>query len=287
MKGLQWAAIAVAGFALSGCATIIQGTTENVSVSSTPEQGAQCSLVNSEGSWFLTTPGSTTVHKTKNDLTIDCTKTGYAPAHMVAVSHFGGTTLGNAIVGGAIGIGIDAASGANFYYDSPITVNLGASTQVSNATPPASSAPVAAAPKSAAVLMATPPSAAKAPVMIAANTASSPSASSPSVSTVTAPETPLHLDHAYPNYQPTYPDAAQVNGEQGNVVLNVEITSSGKVRNVKIDKSSGFDDLDNAAIAGVMRWRFIPSPYGSDWTSVTIAYRLPTAIIIPPKVAGQ
>lgn len=287
MKGLQWAAIAVAGFALSGCATIIQGTTESVSVSSTPEQGAQCTLVNSEGSWFLTTPGSTTVHKTKNDLTIDCTKTGYAPAHTVAVSHFGGTTVGNVIAGGAIGIGIDAASGANFYYDSPITVSLGAPTQVSNATPPASSMPVAAAPKSAAVLVATPPATASAPkaVTMAANTAPSPSA--PSVSTVTAPETPLHLDHAYPNYQPTYPDAAQVNGEQGDVVLNVEITSSGKVRNVKIDKSSGFEDLDNAAIAGVMRWRFIPSPYGSDWTNVTINYRLPTAIIVPPKVAGQ
>ena len=87
--------------------------------------------------------------------------------------------------------------------------------------------------------------------------------SSASVSTVTAPEAPLHLDHAYPNYQPAYPDAAQVNGEQGNVVLNVEITSSGKVRNIKVDQSSGFEDLDNAAIAGVLRWRFIPSPYGS------------------------
>ena len=28
------------------------------------------------------------------------------------------------IAGGVIGIGIDAASGANFYYDSPITVDL-------------------------------------------------------------------------------------------------------------------------------------------------------------------
>ena len=288
MKGLQWVAIAAAGFALSGCATIIQGTTESVSVSSVPEQGAQCTLANSEGSWFVTTPGSTTVHKTKNDLTIDCTKTGYAPAHMVAAAHFGGTTAGNVILGGAVGLAVDAASGANFYYDSPITVNLGAPTQVSNATPPASSAPVAAAPKSAAVLVATPPATASAPkaaVTMAANTGPSPSA--PSVSTVTAPEKPLHLDHAYPNYQPTYPDAAQVNGEQGDVVLNVEITSSGKVRNVKIDKSSGFEDLDNAAIGGVMRWRFIPSPFGSDWTSVTIAYRLPTAIIVPPKPPGQ
>src|SRR5271155_3698833 len=143
MKGLQWAAIAAAGFALSGCATIIQGTTKSVSVSSAPEQGAQCTLVNSEGSWFVTTPGTTTVHKTKNDMTIDCTKPGYTPAHMVAASHFGGTTAGNVIAGGVIGIGIDAASGANYYYDSPITVNLGAPTQAP--APVASSAPVVTA----------------------------------------------------------------------------------------------------------------------------------------------
>ena len=280
MKGLQWAAIAAAGFALSGCATIIQGTTESVSVSSAPEQGAECKLVNSEGAWFVTTPGSTTVHKTKNDLMIDCTKAGYAPAHMVAASHFGGTTAGNVIAGGVIGIGIDAASGANYYYDSPITVNLGAPAQATSAVP---SAPVA--PKVATAPAATPPSAApKAPVMMASNTAPAASPSAASVSTVSSPDAPLHLDHAYPNYQPAYPDAAQVNGEQGNVVLNVEITSSGKVRNIKVDQSSGFEDLDNAAIAGVLRWRFIPSPYGSDWTKVTIAYRLPTAVIVPPKV---
>ena len=107
------------------------------------------------------------------------------------------------------------------------------------------------------------------------------------VSTVMAPDKPLHLDHRYPNYQPEYPDPAQVNGEQGDIVLKVEVASNGKVRNVKVDRSSGFADLDNAAVAGVLRWRFIPSPYGLEWTNVTIAYRLPTAIIIPPKVPSQ
>lgn len=107
------------------------------------------------------------------------------------------------------------------------------------------------------------------------------------VSTVTEADKPLHLDHHYPNYQPEYPDPAQVNGEQGNVVLKVEITSRGKVQNVKVDQSSGFEDLDNSAIAAVLRWRFIPSPYGLEWTKVTIAYRLPTAIIVPPKVPPQ
>lgn len=123
------------------------------------------------------------------------------------------------------------------------------------------------------------------PAPAASASVSTTSTSAPNVRATAASDTPLHLDHRYPNYQPAYPDAAQANGEQGSVVLDVQVTSSGKVRNVKIDQSSGFDDLDNAAIAGVLRWRFIPSPDGTDWTKVTVAYRLPTAIIVPPNGA--
>jgi hypothetical protein len=128
MKALQLGAVLAFGVAVSGCATIIQGTTQTVSVNTLPEQGASCTLKNSEGTWYVTTPGSTTVHKTKNDMTIDCTKAGAPDGHYVASSHFGGTTAGNVIAGGIIGIGIDAASGANYYYDSPINVTMGATT---------------------------------------------------------------------------------------------------------------------------------------------------------------
>jgi hypothetical protein len=89
----------------------------------------------------VTTPGSTNVHKTKNDLSIDCTKAGYAPAHLVAASRFGGTTAGNLIAGGVIGIGIDAASGANYHYDSPITVTMSADAASAPAGAPAPAAP--------------------------------------------------------------------------------------------------------------------------------------------------
>lgn len=92
-----------------------------------------------------------------------------------------------------------------------------------------------------------------------------------------------HLDPAYPNYQPTYPDAAQVNGEQGDVVLNVKIASSGRVRGVQVVQSSGFPDLDNAAVAGVFGWRYATSGDSAELDGVKIAYRLPTAVIVPPK----
>lgn len=123
----------MAGIALTGCATIIEGTTQPVSVNSTPEQGAQCTLANSQGTWYVTTPGSTTVHKTKTDLDVTCTKPGFQAGHIVAASHFGATTAANVIAGGVIGVGVDAASGANYHYDSPIVVPLGPPTVAQSA----------------------------------------------------------------------------------------------------------------------------------------------------------
>jgi protein TonB len=98
---------------------------------------------------------------------------------------------------------------------------------------------------------------------------------------------PAHVDASYANPQPPYPDGAQVNGEQGNVVLNVQVSQGGHVRNVRINESSGFPDLDNAAIEGVLGWHFVAAVQGgetvSSWTRVKIVFQLPTAIIIPPK----
>lgn len=111
--------------------------------------------MNSEGTWYLTTPASTTVHKTKTDLDITCTKPGFQPGHVVALSHFGAMTAANVVGGIAapVYVTIDAWSGANYHYDSPITVSLGAPAAAQSATmgkatppPPAPAAPAAANP---------------------------------------------------------------------------------------------------------------------------------------------
>jgi hypothetical protein len=125
MKLSAVAALAALGAAASGCATIVEGTTQSVSVNTTPVQGAQCTLINSQGTWYTTSPGSVVVHKTKTNLDVTCQKEGYQPGHLVAVSHFGATTAGNVIAGGVVGIGVDAMSGADFHYDNPIVVPLG------------------------------------------------------------------------------------------------------------------------------------------------------------------
>jgi TonB family protein len=92
-------------------------------------------------------------------------------------------------------------------------------------------------------------------------------------------DSPPKIDRSFPTPQPAYPDSAQLGGEQGDVLVGVNVSSSGKPRRLRIDKSSGFNDLDNAAAEAVAQWRFIPAIENDDttsaWTSVKIHFELP------------
>jgi len=58
--------------------------------------------------------------------------------------------------------------------------------------------------------------------------------------------------------KPRYPAGARRRGEEGAVVLNVQINSDGRSIRVTIDKSSGSAELDQAAKRSVQKARFIP-----------------------------
>src|SRR5262245_57690003 len=87
-------------------------------------------------------------------------------------------------------------------------------------------------------------------------------------------DSPPKIDRSYPTPQPAYPDSAQLSGEQGDVLVGVKVSANGKPRRLRIDKSSGFGDLDDAAAAAVAQWRFIPAIENGDtassWTTVKI-----------------
>ncbi|MCM1129023.1 MAG: energy transducer TonB [Alistipes senegalensis] len=47
------------------------------------------------------------------------------------------------------------------------------------------------------------------------------------------------------------------------VILAVHILATGQVDNIHLKKSSGYSRLDNAAIATVKKWRYIPARQGN------------------------
>ena len=68
--------------------------------------------------------------------------------------------------------------------------------------------------------------------------------------------TPPKIDLTRWNDQPVYPDGAVGKNEQGNTVLAVSIDARSRVTKVEVDKSSGFDDLDQTAIAAAKQLRY-------------------------------
>ncbi|HEY6578940.1 MAG TPA: energy transducer TonB [Rhizomicrobium sp.] len=99
---------------------------------------------------------------------------------------------------------------------------------------------------------------------------------------------PAHVDLSRPHPQPPYPDSARASGEQGTVLVDVLIRPNGYVGKFRVAQSSGFGDLDNAAVESVLGWRFVPASRGgdtvSDWTTVKIVFELPQPVA-PPAAA--
>ena len=113
---------------LSACATIVNGTSQSVTVSTTPP-AATCTLdrVGARIGAVAQTPGSVRLDKSKNDLSVTCNKAGYQTATVVREPSLSGWTAGN-IVFGLVGVGIgavvDASSGANYEYPADIRLDM-------------------------------------------------------------------------------------------------------------------------------------------------------------------
>jgi hypothetical protein len=109
----------------TGCATILAGRSQTVTVTTAPS-GARCELIR-EGRVIGSvdnTPGAVTLEKTKHDIDVVCRKDGFTDSKGFADSGIEGATFGNIILGGLIGWGIDSAVGADNKYPEVFNVNL-------------------------------------------------------------------------------------------------------------------------------------------------------------------
>ncbi len=130
---------------LTGCASIVSGQNQSVSVDTPGCSPAKCQLTNDKGSWFVTTPGSVTVRRAYGNLAVNCTKDGYAPVNSSVASSTKGMAFGNILLGGVIGAGVDMGTGAAYDYPTVISVPLAcgpdaAVAATTGANPPATQA---------------------------------------------------------------------------------------------------------------------------------------------------
>ena len=110
---------------LTGCATIVSGTTQSVSISTPPATAATCSLSNAQGKWYIPyTPSTVVIHKSSSSLDVECQKAGYYDGNQSVKSHVKPIIVGNVLFGGIVGLVIDIVDGAAFGYQENIQVPL-------------------------------------------------------------------------------------------------------------------------------------------------------------------
>ena len=75
------------------------------------------------------------------------------------------------------------------------------------------------------------------------------------------------------NPPPQYPAESRKLREEGVVLLKVAVTAAGRAADVRLQRSSGYARLDEAALRAVRRWEFKPARVGL--TAVACAVEVP------------
>ena len=121
--------VALATVTLSGCATVFEGTSQDITVVTNPP-GASC-VFTRQGTAIGTiasTPATLNVPKRKYDLVITCSKSGYADASYL--NHSGVTAViaaniaADVLLTAGLSSIVDSADGADNKYDSAVNITL-------------------------------------------------------------------------------------------------------------------------------------------------------------------
>jgi uncharacterized protein YceK len=111
-------------FLLYGCASIVTGQNQVVSIETSPHKEASCELQNDKGKWFISsTLGTVMINRSYDNLVVSCQK-DEKKGNVYVKSSTKGMAFGNILVGGLIGTAVDCSTGAAYDYPSIITVAL-------------------------------------------------------------------------------------------------------------------------------------------------------------------
>lgn len=137
------------------------------------------------------------------------------------------------------------------------------------ATPAPAPAPTAAPSPNAPV--------AQAPAPLAAP-AAAPVAAAPAPAAPARVDLPSSDADYLNNPKPAYPAMSRRLGEQGKVIVRVFIGTDGAAHEATIRQSSGYERLDQVALATALKWRYVPGKRGgvpeAMWFNVPINFVL-------------
>lgn len=110
---------------LPACATVMKGSSQDITVTSTPD-GASCQVAKgaAQVATIPSTPAIVKLNRGSEDTTVTCTKPGFDRTAVTMTSSFNGATFGNILLGGVVGVVVDASTGANYTYQDKVNVTL-------------------------------------------------------------------------------------------------------------------------------------------------------------------
>lgn len=112
-------------FLLSGCSTVTKGTHQTVSIMTPGAHGAECHLTSRAiGNQVMTAPGNIAVPKSRKDIQVVCRKECFEDGVGTIQSTVAAMTAGNLLLGGGVGLVVDAASGAMNKYQPNLTIPM-------------------------------------------------------------------------------------------------------------------------------------------------------------------
>ena len=115
---------------MSGCATITKDANQSVQIETyskdnQPVTNVKCVAQNDRGQWTTAAPGAVRVHRSGENLMVNCEKEGEQSGKGTVVSRANGGMWGNLVFGGGIGAIIDHNKGTAYSYPSWIRIIMG------------------------------------------------------------------------------------------------------------------------------------------------------------------
>jgi hypothetical protein len=123
---LKLAAIVALASLATGCASLINDDTQEVSIRlmcGEKTLTATCQLQNDKGRWVLATPGRTKVVNDNSSLEISCRGQYIPPFTVSAMPMPSYAMLGNLIAGGVVGAAFDVYNNTGMKYPENIDIN--------------------------------------------------------------------------------------------------------------------------------------------------------------------